>query len=433
MTTNRRLALLVGSTIPIDSSMKPIPREIRDTNLELMNEALSSLGEYGFYWPAAEPGDPPLPAKVLRNPKRTQVIDLIFEVEPQENDLFLLYYFGHGFVGNGGELVLAYKETKISGDTNPFSLNSTISELISRGFSRLIVIVDCCHAGLSAPGLQIVAKKGQYYLMASTGMGRSYFDFHGGEFTRALASALSYSNVDALRDVKRNAVTFEKWFDVAKGTVESQTPTSDGRLGDEILRPYKAALSSGVNRLAPAKSVYSKIYILLDLIGSAVLSLEAIYKELRERDLYAFQIASIAEDGQVVPRFVLPEKVREYLDLLTDLGLTSRQKDEKKNETLWKLTVRGSRAVAKDGALFNTELIDALFRWLPEGVTADSINSILFELANKAVLPKVLYVEQSLIERDLPIMKRRSLRIALQLLAYAGVIQRATSDTFFPR
>lgn len=433
MTKSRRLALLVGSTIPIDSSMKPISREIRDANLELMSETLSSHGEYGFNWPAPEPESPILPPKILRNPKRTQVIDLISEVKPQENDLFLLYYFGHGFVGNGGELVLAYKGADISGDTSRFSLNSTIGELIAQGFSRLIIIVDCCHAGLSAPGLQIVAQGAQYYLMASTGGGRSYFDTYGGEFSRALANALSYYNVDVLRDVRRNAVTFEKWFEAAKGLVESQSPTSDGRLGNEVLRPYQAALSSSVNRLAPAKSIYNKLYLLLDLIGSAVLSLEAIYKELKERDLYPFQISSVSEDGQVVARFVTPEKVREYLNLLTDLSLVSRQKEGKKNETLWKLTAKGSRAVAKDGALFNTELIDAVFRWLPDGVTADSINSILFELASRAVLPKVLYVEQSLIERDLAVMKRASLRIALQLLAYAGVIQRATSDTFFPR
>jgi hypothetical protein len=432
---SKRFALLVGSTVPIDDSMKPIPKEIRNTNLEAMAEKLSSLGTHRFTWSDEDKRDDSnLMPKILHNPDRSRLLSVISGVSSDHHsDVFLLYYFGHGFVGNDGDLILALKGIDIARNKGGFSLNWVVDEILARGFSKLVIIIDCCHAGLAARGLAVSARKAAYYLMASSGGGRSYFDAYGGDFTQALVGALSYPNAEALRDIPRKAVTFEKWFDVAKGLVSSQVPFSDGQLGTEALYPYETSLPSAVNRLAPPKSVYSKIYLLLELIGSNIVSLEEVCRRIRSRELYAFQVATVTEEGQIERRFVLPSKIREYLDLITDLGLGTRDKAAAKNETHWELTARGTRAIANDGSSFNAALIDAVSRWLPEGVTADTINDILFSLVTRATLPKVLYVEQSLLERSLPIMNRRKMRIALQLLSYAGVIQRATSDTFFPR
>ena len=67
---SKRIALLVGSTVPIDDSMKAIPREICNTNLEAMAEKLSSLGTHRFVWPDEGKGkDGDLKPMTLRSPE----------------------------------------------------------------------------------------------------------------------------------------------------------------------------------------------------------------------------------------------------------------------------------------------------------------------------------------------------------------------------
>ena len=433
MNSERRLALLFGSTLPMDDSTKPIPSSIRETNLDLMARTLASLGESGFGWPAADGRRAPSRPRIVRNPTRDQLMTALSGVTPGENDLFLLYYFGHGFIGDGGELVLAYKGVDLSRPT-AFTLNEVVRELVLRGFARLIIVLDSCHAGLAAPALAITHQPGRfsYYLMAATGGGWSRFDESGGEFTRALARALSYPNMDALRDARRNAVTFAKWFEVAAGLVRSQRPTCDGALGNEVLYPYETPLSSVVNRLAPRTSAYSRLYLLLDVVGEGLHSLDEVHRLIEERGLDSFQTVIRMEDGTVQRVFILPRKVREYLDLATGLGLAVRD-GEGGDPPRWSLTPQGKQAIANDGASFNQDLVAAVYGWLPAGVTAKVINDALHELAGRTVLPNVLNVEQRLLELKLPMMKRKELRTALQLLSYAGVVQRATSDTFFPR
>jgi hypothetical protein len=421
----RRLAMLVGSSLAIDKSMKPIPREVRDTNLGIMAEALGSLGDYKFSWT-----DPSSKPKILRDPTRPKFIQTLASINPPptSDDLLLFYYFGHGFVGTGGNLTLSYKGLDISRDTDNFSLNAAASEMLACGFKKLLFIIECCHAGLASPAFTVITKHGSYFLMAATGEGRAYFDDFGGEFTRALANALTYRNSQALRDVALNSVTLETWFDVAKDLISTaQTPTCSGTLGKEILYPYQVSLSPSVNLAAPPKSLYMKLYYLLTILREVrSLSLEDIYRNIKKLKLPAFKV-TYYENGQVLERFVIQERVQEYLELASSLGLATTK------GTKWGLTSNGTSAVIREGAKFNQKLLDGVLQWLPSEVDDKVLNSILFQLANRAVLPKILNIERGLIERRLPTIKRKELRKAMQLLAYAGAVQRATSDTFFPR
>jgi hypothetical protein len=72
----------------------PISRETVKSNLDAMSEALTSLGELSFGWPKS------------REPKRSgsnrtklyQSLDMFPAGSVNEDDVFLFYYFGHGFL-----------------------------------------------------------------------------------------------------------------------------------------------------------------------------------------------------------------------------------------------------------------------------------------------------------------------------------------------
>ncbi len=420
----RRPALLFGSTLPFDKSMKPIPREVRETNLGIMGEALASLGDYRFTW--AEPSSKP---KILRDPTRATLIKTLESIKPGTDidDSFLFYYFGHGFVGTGSNLILSYSGLDISRDSEKYSLNAAASEIVERGFKKIIFIIECCHAGLASPSFTLTTSGASFFLAAATGGGRAYFDEFGGEFTRALADALGYKRSGVLRDVALNAVTMQTWFDVAKDLITTaQKPTCDGSLGKEILYPYQISLAPSVNLGAPPKSLYMKLYYLLTVLNDSSLSVEAVYRSIEKLNLSAFKV-TYYENGQVLEKLVSQERVQEYLELALNLGLASAKNDK------WSLSRNGKGAVIREGARFNQKMLEGVLRWLPQEVDDKVLNSILFQLANRAVLPKILNVERGLVERHLPTIKRKDLRKAMQLLAYAGVIQRATPDTFFPR
>jgi len=418
----RRFALLVGSTLSLDEATPRIPVDAVRANLDTATEAVSQLGDFSFGWP--HPAQPP---KRLRpNPSRAKIVSALSgqSVKPSPTDLLLFYYCGHGFVGPNGQLTLALAGASLDGDPINGHLNEIVREFIAAGFRRIVVVLDCCHAGLTVPDIALNTAA-QFYLMAATGRGRSYFDNKlGGRFTRALNEALSPGSRGLLRDPQKNAATLARWFSVAADLVHGQQPAAIGNLGDAILFPAETTLQHSFDTKAPPKSLYSKLFRILQVIDRLNQpTLEELYSALKKQKVAAFQIPS--PDGK--SRYVQKDKIREYLATAAELDIAIEQSQK------WRLTAVGRKAIAGNGLHYSRVLQEQVFQWLPPEIDEGALRQSLFGLAAAAVLPTLPNIERSLLDKGFPVIMRRDFRIALRLLSYSGVLQRAQPDTFFPR
>lgn len=426
MTTGKRYAIIVGSTRTLEPSASRLPKNARDDSLTAIVTALGEdkLGDHAFKFLRPEGRK----QQVLRNPPTSAITASLETVSGgnTSDDLIVFYYFGHAFLDTGGELTLAFKGADL-GKPGSFSLNWVTSEIVRLGFHRCVLIVDCCHSGLSAGQLTVHGPDVEYFLMASTSRGWSYFDETGGIFTRALSDALTLRLSRKLVDPRREAITFKRWFDVASELVGSeQKPQSAGTLGDEVLRPEKVQVPAEKNAEANIKSNYNKMYEILRILSDNAQSLSALRSTIIERNLRAFQLPRRLEEGELVVRYISETKMRDYLRILKELRLVVEE------GAAWRPTRRGRLAVAGGGARYNEIVMDAVFAWLPEEITREQINQILFELAEAALLPNVKNVIARLGDKGLPLVGKKKLRTAMRLLSYGRVIARPTRDTYFP-
>lgn len=426
MAKQRRYALLLGSTKKIDPSMADIDRKVRDANLQVMRETLLSLGEYNFTWPDS-PLDQP---KRLVNPRRSKLISVLDSAgkaaQPKANDLLLFYYFGYSWVGEDTKLILGFADVQLEENPERFTIDSVLHEIINAGFKKAILIADCCHSGIAKRSISVQVDQNRFLLMASSTSGWSHFDEAGGKFTRCLAELLPFPRTKKLRVPQRDVITFDSWFNIAEEELgDDHRPSRSGALGDEILTSFEIEVQLGV-RKAPKKSIYTKLYDLLFLISESVLSLGQIADRIRCKNLDAFRIISY-QKGRPVERFIKDSTIYSYLCLASDIGLA------KIVDGRWELTKAGRQAIKNDGEYFNKKLLEGVLEFVqPYGLTKQRIKELLHDLVSGSVLPNIVNIEREMTKKmDFVVMRRKELRICLRLLSYAGLIQRATPDTFF--
>ena len=123
--------------------------------------------------------------------KATETIRRTIKAAGADGSLLLFYYFGHGLAtDDADELYLYFK------DSEPYDLPtmlkfSDIAEWMRQyGVPKIIVVLDCCHAGMVASNPKLVAAYGgKYFVMASvTASAKALVDYRGeqpvGLFTR---------------------------------------------------------------------------------------------------------------------------------------------------------------------------------------------------------------------------------------------------------
>jgi len=417
-----RVAILMGSGATFDATMDPIPSSTVKESLRLMRETLSSLGAYSFRTHS-------LPL----SPSRGRFLDALEDIRKKETQtaddiLLLFYYFGHGFVHNS-HLKLAFSDAASDFGTDKGRLDEVVEELLNKlKPKQLALIVDCCHANISSIPYAVVVSGVQHVRMTSTGTGLSWFTESGGEFTQQLNATLSGKLAPTLRNAKQNAITFQTWFDTAVVRVTRSKPEIDGPLAALKLRDWDWEPDPAVNNGAPQKSLYFKLYYILGYLDeSAGRTVADLRKRIISSKNQAFRISRF-DNGRPVLDYVSEAKVFQYVSLLADYGLARQGKG-----TQWLQTTTGSRAVANEGARYSEIVATTIFkRWEPLGLTRDLILSVINNLIDRAVLPNTMNLLRQMRPLGIAALKRQELRDGLSIIAYAGWLQRATADTFFP-
>jgi hypothetical protein len=419
-----RYALLVGASRSILGQAE-IPRALIDSNIQAITEALTRLGSYSFTWPKST-----VPERIGGN--RTAVSHKLDsfrtqKVIPTEDDIFLLYYFGHGIIKNN-QLCLSFEQLNLSGDTSPYTLSSVLVDVKNIGFRKIIIILDCCHSGNAEGSVNIALSDVAHCLLTAASSSWAHFSASGGLFTQALARALSYKNV--VRNPRYGGITFESWFQFVKEELEAanQSPRATGSLLKEILVPAELEIVKSLNERAPRKSLYYKIYSVLDVLARTYKTLDIIYSEIGQMRPPEFLISGVT-DGRVSVRLITINKIREYLSLASALGFAENDGSQK-----WRITALGREARAGAGSEFNAHLVERVEMQLEQsGLCSKLIKENLFILAEQGRVPNIANMERLLIEQKTRVPERKLFKYWMSLLGYSGVIQRATTDTYFPR
>lgn len=428
METRLRYALILGSTKSIHQE-KSLDATLLNERLSYVSDALASLGPYSFVWPNSK-----RPKKLI-NPTYQEVHTNLDKAvsDGKAIDLFLLYYLGHGdFAPNlRDHLLIAYRNLNLSHkDLTDFTLNGTAQAIANRGIKRLIIVADCCRSGLVHPSISLALPDCDYYMMSSTGttpqdigIGKIKFPF-----SYALADSLmKFNKIPQLEDKSKGGVTFSKWFSWTKNQVGNQlNPLGSGTLGNEMIVPIQLAIADNLNIAAPPKSQYMKLYELLRLLDENQGSVHELAREIKARRIVSFQLIGFLP-GTRQPAYVSEETLAGYLRYAELFGLAASSKNG-----IFSITEDGHLAVANSGALFNKYIYERVFEILPKEVNANQILSVLNSIIEKRIMPDLMNIEREFQgQAGIPRFPRKRLRIAMRLLAYSGLLRRATPDTYF--
>jgi formylglycine-generating enzyme required for sulfatase activity len=202
-------------------------------------------------------------AEVLRDPNIggfdvTELVDRPLRVVRREvarlyhrrtkDDLLLLYYSGHGFKDDYGELYLAVKDTEneLLGAT---ALDAAFMrrQLDQSNSQRKVVVLDCCHSGAFVPG-------GKVILGSSVGTGEALAGSGYGRVILTASNAVEYAweGDNLLGEVE--ASMFTRFFVQGLRTGDADSDR-DGQISlDELYKyVYEQVVTSGRSRQTPQK------------------------------------------------------------------------------------------------------------------------------------------------------------------------------------
>lgn len=434
MINEKRYALLVGNSASfVGENEREIPSEIVSKSLNILRQRLASLGSFSFGWPLSDTQRSDQP-QVLKNSSYSKFVQILEELRVNvDNDtLFLLYYFGHGAV-HEGELKIAFGTSGIK-QADGRTLSQIIDEIYHIGVRKLMLITDHCHAGFTRKQFELSEFRLQYYLMAASQSGYTYYNDYGGLWTVALSEGLENWNWGRAFDPNLGYCTFARWFESARQKAEDKyglSPYSlDGGLENHPLLSLEHSIDSGVIGHRTERTIYNRLYLLLNIIGNGSCDSTTILNQIEAEKWRVFLIASGSEQGEK-DRYISPETIDWYLRNASAWGLVSSNIDINPQ---YKLNTRGKQAIANKGNQYNQILHDSIYEYLNEfDITKEFLESTIRKIIRSFDVPDVNAIMRQ-VQYELGVLNldHTALEFALRILSQAGDLQKNTGHVFFP-
>jgi hypothetical protein len=151
-----RRALLIGcGTYDSDPALN---RRSPNANLALLQPLLEAQGDFRS-------------VDILSDPKVADLESAVYEmVTARDADFVLIYYCGHGLLGEAGDLYLATRETKRSTPALRSFPVEKLATYLTQAAQRpnLAVILDCCYSGAAAKVLKQLTDPGGIFVLTSS-------------------------------------------------------------------------------------------------------------------------------------------------------------------------------------------------------------------------------------------------------------------------
>lgn len=428
----KRYALLIANSASFTGeSGQEIPAASLTTSLDLIRQSITNLGEYSFGWPDNK-SNSSRPHTLSRGTWGSFIS--VLEENAQyfdEETLFLLYYFGHGVV-HSNRLHVAFGNSG-AGKANKRPLSDIVNELYSVGVRKLILIADNCHAGRAKQDFQVQPTGLQYYVLAASSGGYTYYDRNGGRWTSALSQAIERYNQHKLVVRGTQDATFAKWFENARELAEASDlhPHSlSGGLEDHTLFVRERRVPSRVLGSRTDRTIYNRLYLLLSMLSKQAQSASELHARVRDQSYRVFLLAS-GSAPEASDTYVSLETVERYLARATQWGLVALN-PRVANQRI--LTDSGQAALADAGRRYNEILREGIYLYLAGyGVNRDFITRTMVKIMKSFDAPSVnAFLREIRYESVSRSVDRASLEFALRMLSQSREFEKSTGSVFFP-
>ncbi|WP_225895734.1 caspase, EACC1-associated type [Dendronalium phyllosphericum] len=227
-----KYALLIGVSEYQSQEINQLPGVVKD--IQAMQLILQNPEIGGFY-----------EVKFLLNPDSITMqseIEQLFMERCQKDDIVMLYFSGHGYRHEDGNLFFIAHNTQINPEGLPRIATAVDAKFIherymSRSRSRRqVLILDCCFSGAFAESMsakklvslsindeiaQQLGGEGRAVLTSSTATQQSFEDSGGGVYTRYLIEGLETGVADTDND---GVITVAELHEYAKRKVQEARP-----------------------------------------------------------------------------------------------------------------------------------------------------------------------------------------------------------------
>ncbi|MGI2907360.1 caspase, EACC1-associated type [Tolypothrix sp. VBCCA 56010] len=227
-----KYALLIGISEYQSKPLKPLPGVVKD--IEAMQRVLQDSKTGGFD-----------EVKLLPNPDSDAMrseIEQLFMEKCQTDDIVLLYFSGHGYRDEDGNLFFVSHNTQINPQGGLRIGTAVDAKFIHERYmgrsksKRQVLILDCCFSGAFAEGMSakeavVVSIKneieaqlggeGRAVLTSSTAAQVSFEDAGGGVYTRYLVEGIEKGAADSDND---GVITIDELHEYAKRKAQESKP-----------------------------------------------------------------------------------------------------------------------------------------------------------------------------------------------------------------
>lgn len=385
-----------------------------------LKKAFGPEGNYPFKSMAGKNDGP----DVLYNAKDAELTAKIGDDPEDVSDqtLFFLYYIGHAVGADDDDLRirLRYKsKDQIQVNKN---LSTLLGQIRDAGFKKLILVLDCCHAGRTLKLYENFPT--ETFAMLATGKSYAF----NCDFSEALLATLERgpSKRDQRIDRTRKGFTYERLFQGARAPFvlrdmkeEERPQRFDGGLEHELLAAAPVIITKGFNPLISRRTVYGRVHACLELLAEAeCLRLEFPARLKTKREF----LLQNNEDGE--DRYVKPQKALEYCDFLVDSKLADLNASRVSISAIGREALNGS---------YNKVLLDQIAsEVMPLGVSLEHLDEAIEALIGDMIPPTPAMISERLLNRGIHMELTPSLRIALLLLPSTGRFLKSSSDALFP-
>lgn len=348
----------------------------------------------------------------------------------------LVYYFGHGVPSDtGDDLFFFCKGSDWREDPTMVRLGEFVGWMRSYRVPEVVLILDCCHAGMISRNLRVLEPYGgRYYLMASvTPKDKALVDYGDsrplGVFSKFVLAA--FSNPGARVGPTRN-VSFKSFFAFAQTMTKQkskQAPYSqDGGMAEDLFFKQSATprIVPGVRRAAPKKSLYMKLFVLGSLMSTREFAQpDELYGLLKKIQPEQFLTPLKTNRRAVEYTLVGKDAFLRYIATCRRLGIL-------RDEDAFVLTPIGKRMFRRDGMQFNSCLYELLSAaWSRHSISITDLEDVIGERLKRSSIPSgdALWLDMFLAKKLM--MPKKLFTELLDLTGDVGALNLSRERTFF--
>lgn len=408
-----RRALIIGSWLP--GREKPSSQKV--LSITKRWKAVFKDNRFGFHSLKSKRSTPSILTNVTFA-DFSREFDGVAQITSETE--FLFYFVGHSVSYGENDIKLILSVGK-DGQECTISLSSVLQTIREQvGVKKLILILDTCHAGRTSEVLQ--NWNGSIFAMFSAGE-KYAFD---AAFSEGLLRALEqpFRNKDPRIDRSIGGLTYKRLFEVAQERAKRENPEQEpkyiGGYGDTILLPAPILVTDGYNQFALERTIYGRVYRVLELIHEKKPTFDALNNAIRKDAAFLLERAESDRN-----RYISSERLGDYLDFLRKAEWIVQPKGR------FELTAKG--LVAIDRSKFNKCLLLAIEdKIFTNGITFDFVDEIVRRLLKDMIPPTPVQIKGRAAMNGKNIILDNATRVAIQLLPSTGRFLKGAADAIYP-